>query len=117
MDGLAAIFEFLLSSFPASLHHLRVAQFVINAIAAKHDVVVVIFNLEALDVWSRNDDLRIALILRPLGFDVTKCARYGQSTGENTMWSQEYLFSHLARLTILILHFGHRLCLIDFSSG
>ena len=117
MDSLAAIFEFLLSSFPASLHHLSVVKFVINAITAKDYVVIVIFNLEALNVWSRNDDLRIALVLRPLGFYVTKCARYGQSTGENTMWSQENLFSHLARLTILILHFGHRLCLIDLSSS
>ena len=74
MDSLAPIFELLLSSLPSSLNHLRVRQFVIDSIAAKYDIVIVIFDLETLNVWRGNDYLRVSLVFGSLGLNVAKGA-------------------------------------------
>lgn len=75
MDSLAPVFELLLRSLPSSLNHLRIRQFVIDSIATKYDIVIVIFNLETLNVWRGNDNLRVTLIFSSLGLDVAKGAR------------------------------------------
>ena len=75
MDSLAPIFELLLSSLPSSLNHLCVRQFVIDSIAAKYDIVIVIFDLETLNVWRGNDYLRVSLVFGSLGLNVAKGAR------------------------------------------
>ena len=74
MDSLAPVFELFLGSLPSRLDHLGIGQFVIDTIATKHDVVVVVFNFETLNVWGGYDDLWITLILSSLCFNVTKCA-------------------------------------------
>lgn len=107
MDGLAPILEFLLRSLPSGLNHLRVAELVVDTIAPEYDIIVVIFYLEAFNVWCGNDNLRVALILGAFGLYVAKCARNGQSAWKDAMWPQKNLLSHLPRLTVFILHFCH----------
>ena len=75
MDSLAPVFELLFRSLPSSLNHLRVRQFVIDSIATKYDIVIVIFDLETLNVWRGNDNLRVTLVFGSLGLNVAKGAR------------------------------------------
>lgn len=116
MDRLAPVFEIFLCSFPPSLHDLGVSQLIVDAIAAQYYKVVIILNLEALNVWSGNDNFRVALVLRPFGFDVSESPRDREPSREYPMRSQQYLLPHLTRFPVFILNFGHRLCPIRIWS-
>ena len=109
MDRLAPVFEIFLGGFPARLHDLSVSQLIVDAIATQNDKVVIILNLEALNVWSGDDNLWVALVLCPFGLNVTESPGNRQPPREDPMGSKQYLLSHLTRFPIFILNFGHRL--------
>lgn len=75
MNGLAPVLKVLFSRFPSRLDHLCIGQFVIDTIAAENDEVVIILNLETLNVWSRDDNLWIALVLGSFRLYVTEGSR------------------------------------------
>lgn len=86
---------------------MRVAQLVVDAVAAEDDEVVVVLDLEAFNVRRGDDNFRVALVFRSLGFNVAKRTRDRESAWEDTVRTQEDLLAHLARLTVLVLHFRH----------
>ena len=116
MDGLPPVGELLFRSLPASLDNLRVVELVVDSIAAKHDVVVVILDFEALDVWRGYHNFRISEILGPLGLNITKSARYGKPSREDSMRPKQYLLAHDTRLSVLVLDLGHGLSLVDLAT-
>lgn len=116
MNGLAPVLKLLLRGFPASLDYLCVCQFVIDTIATKYYIVVIVLNLEALNVWCGNNDFRVSLIFGPFSLNVSKSSRDGQSAWKDSVRAKKYLFAHLPRLAVLILHFRNRLCLVYFAA-
>ena len=109
MDGLAPVSVLLLGGLPAGLDHLRVGQLVKDAVAAKHDVVVVVFDLEAFNVWCGHDNFRIALIFSSLCLNVAEGSRDREAPREDAMGPEKNLISHNPRLGVLVLDFGDRL--------
>ena len=57
---------------PNGVNAVSVVEALENAIAANHDEVKIVLNLEALDVGVANDDVWIASEPRPLGLDVSE---------------------------------------------
>ena len=71
------------------MNTVSVLHLVKDAIAANdYEIVVVPVNLECHHIRVSNDNLRIAVKFREFRFDVTECAAYRESTGEDTMWTQ-----------------------------
>ena len=116
MDSLPSVSELLFGGFPARLNDLCVVQLVVYAIAAKHDEIVVFLNFKALDVWRGYDNFWISEILGPLGLNIAKSSRYGEPAWEDSMRPKKYLLAHDARLSVLVLHFGDGLSLVDFAT-
>jgi len=56
------------------LDHLHVAELVEDAIAAKYNEVVIVFYLEAFDIWCSDYDFRITSVLNSLCFNVSEGA-------------------------------------------
>jgi len=72
MDSLSPISELFLGGFPSGLDHLNVCKLVVDAVAAQYNVVVIVLDFEAFDVWRGNDNFWIALVLGPFGLNVAK---------------------------------------------
>ena len=117
MDSLPSVSELLFGGFPARLDDLCVVQLVVYAIAAKHDEIVVFLNFEALDVWRGYDNFRISEILGPLGLNIAKSSRYREPSWEDSMRPKENLLAHDTRLSVLVLHFGDGLSLVDLATS
>ena len=76
MNRLPTVCEFLLCGFPACLDDLDIGKFIVDAVTAQNNVVVVVFNFETLDVWRSNDNLGVTLVLYPFRLDITKGPRH-----------------------------------------
>lgn len=72
MDYLGSVCKLLLCGFPSCLNYLYIGELIEDAVTTKHDEIVIILNLEALNVWCCNHHLWIALVLGTFGLNVTK---------------------------------------------
>lgn len=75
--------DLLRDTVPDGVDAVTIVESFENAIAADHDEVEVVLHLEAFDVWLADDDVRVATVPRPLGFDVAKGLRHREATGEH----------------------------------
>lgn len=76
MDGLPSVSEGLFRSLPRRLYDLSVRQLVEDAIAAKDNEIVIVLDLKAFNVWSRDNDFRVALVLGSFRLDVAESSRH-----------------------------------------
>lgn len=60
---------------PNRIHRHLIVHFFENSIAADHNVVIVLFDLEGTDFWDGDYDVGVASIARIFGLDIADCAR------------------------------------------
>ena len=75
MDHLASVLELSFRGFPSCLGDLQVGELVKDAVTAEDDKIIVVLYLEAFNIWCCNNDLWVASVFCPFGFDVSEGAR------------------------------------------
>lgn len=71
-------------SVPDRVHAVPVREALENTVAANHDKVEIVLNLEALDVWIADDYVRVASETGAFGLNISECLGYRESTWENS---------------------------------
>lgn len=85
------VLEVASGGVPTGLDDLLVVLLLEHTIAAEHDEVIIVANSEAFDLGRGNNAHRIATVARVLRFDVANGARYGETTGEDSMRTDDHL--------------------------
>ena len=79
--------DLLVDAAPDCVDALLVVQALEYAVAADHEEIKVVLELETSDFRITNDNVLIAAVLLPLGLDVAEGARHRETTREHSQRS------------------------------
>ena len=79
--------DLLVDAAPDCVDALLVVQALEYAVAADHEEIKVVLELETSDFGIANDNVLIATVLLPLGLDVAEGARHRETTREHSQRS------------------------------
>lgn len=102
-----------MNAVPNSVDALLVIQTLENTVAADHEEIEVVLELEHLDLWLADDDVLVSTVLGPLGLDIAEGTRYRKPSRKHSQ----------RPLHIEVLFLGCRGCLgeclssVNFTTG